>query len=388
MIRTWLGRLAALLLVGTSAAWPRAQSSDSAPRLTIITPEENGYVAGLTTLRAAVDPVDAATSVSFFVDGRQLCQLSAPPFECEWEAGRSVDEHQVRVVAALAGGGRIVRTIQTRGLGYSDSIDVNVVQVTVTVTDGRGRFVAGLSQSAFHVFEDGVPQNISHFVSEGAESVPLELIVAVDISGSMAPAMPVLKQAVKTFLGQVPDAHRVTLLGFNDNMFTLTRRTTVSADRMKAVDRLASWGATSLYDTIIRSVDMLGTQPGRKALVVFTDGEDEGSYAAISDVERRLESSDVTLYMIAQGSGLTNETLAGIMQRLATPTGGRALFTKSIAELHGAFSELLDELANQYLLGYPRSDLRRDGSWRRIKVEVDGHPYVRARQGYRAASRP
>jgi hypothetical protein len=71
------------------------------------------------------------------------------------------------------------------------------------------------------------------------------------------------------------------------------------------------------------------------------------------------------------------------MERLTTPTGGRALFTDSIDALHGAFGELLDELSNQYLLGYPRTDTRRDDAWRRIKVDVDGHPDVRARQGYR-----
>ena len=201
--------------------------------------------------------------------------------------------------------------MRTRELGYAENVDVDVVQVTVTVTDSQGRFVRGLPQSSFHVFEEGRPQSIAHFTSE---NVPLELIAAIDISGSMAPAMPKLKQAVATFLGSVPSGNQVTLIGFNDTVFTLTRRTTSPADRVKAVDRLASWGSTALYDVIIRSVDMLGSQPGRKALVVFTDGEDQGSYATIADVERRLQSSEVTLYMIAQGAGLTSEALKAIME--------------------------------------------------------------------------
>ena len=103
---------------------------------------------------------------------------------------------------------------------------------------------------------------------------------------------------------------------------------------------------------MLRGVEMLGRQTGRKALVVFTDGEDQGSHATIDDVERRLQSSDVTLYMIGQGRGVTIESLKKIMERLSTPTGGRALFTDSIDELHSAFADLLDELSNQYLLGY------------------------------------
>ena len=78
------------------------------------------------------------------------------------------------------------------------------------------------------------------------------------------------------------------------------------------------------------------------------------------------------------------EPLRKIMERLSTPTGGRAIFTDSLDELHNAFAELLDELSNQYLLGYQSSNSKRDDQYRRIKVDVDGHNDVRARQGYRA----
>jgi VWFA-related protein len=87
--------------------------------------------------------------------------------------------------------------------------------------------------------------------------------------------------------------------------------------------------------------------------------------------------------MIGQGRGVTLESLKRVMDRLASPTGGRALFTDSIDELHNAFSDLLDELGNQYLLGYVSTNNARDDAWRKIKVEVDGHHEVRARQGYR-----
>ena len=137
---------------------------------------------------------------------------------------------------------------------------------------------------------------------------------------------------------------------------------------------------------ILKGIEALGRQTGRKALVVFTDGEDQGSHATIADVERRLQASDVTLYMIGQGRGVTLAALKKVMERLANPTGGRALFTDSIDELHDAFGDLLDELSNQYLVGYPPSNSRRDDTWRRIKVDVDGYHQVRARQGYLASS--
>jgi len=207
-------------------------------KLDILSPTDEAFVSGSTWLRASVEPRGAAASVVFFVDGRQMCTVSAPPYECEWEAGRKVVEHQVRVVANLVGGGRVVRTVRTKSLGFTEMVDVDVVQVTVTVADGHGRFVRGLPRSAFKVFEDDRPQAISHFASE---DIPLELIVAIDISGSMTPAMPKLKSAVKEFLGAVPPADQVTLLGFNDNIIALTRKATDPAERVKAVDRLAPW---------------------------------------------------------------------------------------------------------------------------------------------------
>ncbi|HEY7172364.1 MAG TPA: VWA domain-containing protein [Vicinamibacterales bacterium] len=344
-------------------------------------PPADSFVSGPTQLRAVVDEALTVDSVIFFADGRQVCAVAAAPFDCEWDAGQNVVAHQMRLVVTLTSGERIIRTLRTRSLGFADKVNVEVVQVTVTVTDDHGRFVSGIPRSAFRVFEDGKPQAITYFASA---DVPLELIVAVDISGSMTPSMPKLKKAVKDFLSAVPSKDQVTLLGFNDNVFALTRKTTDPAERSRAVDRLAPWGATALYDVILRGIDMLGRQTGRKAFVVFTDGEDQGSHVTIEEVERKLQASDVTLYMIGQGRGLSQDYLKKVMHRLTVPTGGRVFTTDSVDELHGAFEELLDELSNQYLLGYPPTNTKRDDTWREIRVEVDGHKGVRARQGYRA----
>jgi len=373
MARGLLLALAGLLFAQSEAA--------PAPELEILSPAPDAYISGTTMLRATLAPSDAATRVLFSVDGKQVCDASTPPFECSWEAGPNVTAHQIRVVADLKAGGRVIRTVRTKSLGYAEKVDVDVVQVIATVMDGNGHFVTGLPRTSFHLEEDGKPQKISHF---GAEDVPLELIVACDVSGSMAPAMPKLKQAVKEFLTAVPTRDQVTLLGFNDTVFPLARRASNPADRTKAVDRLAPWGATALYDVILRSVEMLGKQPGRRAIVVFSDGEDQGSHASLGDVERRLQASDVTLYMIGQGRGVQVDALKTVMQRLVEPTGGLALFTDNIDQLHNAFSDLLEELSNQYLLGYESTNTKRDDVFRKISVHVDGQSRVRARQGYRA----
>jgi len=351
----------------------------------ILSPVADSYVSGATVLRAQVEPVDAPVIVSFFVDGRQVCSVAKAPYECEWYAGRAIVEHRIRVVAASADGteARAVATVSTKGLGYAESVEVDLVEVTVTVTDGGNKYVMGLPQQTFRVFEDGRPQTITHFASE---NVGLDLVLAVDISGSMRDSMPTMKTAVKEFLTAVSSRDRVTLLGFNDTIFPLARKATDPGERVMAVDRLACWGNTALYDVIATGINLLGRETGRKAMVVFTDGEDMGSHTSLADVERRLEASGVTLYVIGEGRALKMEMLRERMDRLARSTGGRAIVTEKIDDLRGAFAELLDELSHQYLLGYTPTNAAHDGTLRQLKVEVEGRHRIRAREAYRAPS--
>jgi VWFA-related protein len=378
--------LAAVIWAALSLAVIAQAPSKSDPIVEIRFPTDDTYLAGPVVLRALVDPPAGVERVSFQVDGREVCTIEKPPFDCEWDAGKEVEERAVRMVAYFVGGGRTARMVRTKGLGITETVDVDIVQVTVTVTDDRGEFVPGLPKSAFHVFEDGKPQEISYFASE---DVPLELVVAVDISGSMATAIPKVKSAVKAFLGAVPADHRLSLYGFNDTVFALTRSATDSpAERIKAVDRIAPWGATALYDVIVKSIETLGTRTGRKAIIVFTDGEDQGSHVTLDQVEQRLQASDVNLYLIGQGRALSVDRLKKVMERLAMPTGGRVFAMASIDELSNAFDLLLEELSHQYLIGYPPPGEIRDGKLHEIKVRVDGHNNVRARNGYRFTARP
>jgi VWFA-related protein len=282
----------------------------------------------------------------------------------------------------LKDGRRIARTVRTREVEYTETVDVDVVQVTATVTDGKGRFVRGLPRDAFRVYEDDVPQRISSFLSE---NIPLEIIVAVDVSGSMRTAMPAVKQAVKKFLSALRPADSVTLVSFNDNVFTLSRPAADLSTRLTAVDRMAPWGGTALYDVIVKSIDQLGRQTGRRALVVFTDGEDLNSRVPFEAAERRLEASDAVLYPIGQGRAPGMESLKRVLERLAEKSGGRAFFEK-LDGLDAVFARIIDELSNQYLLGYaPRTPIA-DGRWRAIRVEVPNRDVkVRTRQGYRGA---
>jgi Ca-activated chloride channel homolog len=371
---------AALLLGALTVA--RAQEPEIAVQ--IVSPNADSYLSGQTQLQAAIVPPALASRVTqlrFFANGQQVCNITdTSRLECTWDAGPEIRPHVIRVVAELRDGSRVVSSLRTKELDVAERSTVEVTQITAVVTD-RGRFVKDLPQAAFRIVEDGVPQRIAHFTAEGA---PLEMVVALDVSGSMTDAMVQLRNAVTRFLDQLGPDDQVSLVAFNDAMFTLARRETSREARARAVGRLAPWGGTALYDVVIRAFDLLSRQPGRRVLVIFSDGDDVSSHATLSNVEEAVRSSDATLFMVGLGRGARLTALKQGIERLADLSGGRSLFVDRTDRLDEPFAEIIDELSNQYLIGYESTNTARDGAWREVRVEVPGTRYtVRARQGYR-----
>jgi Ca-activated chloride channel homolog len=373
--------LAALLAVSVSSAGSaQAPETDA---LIITSPGEGSYVTGPVLLQVKPRTPASVRSVTFFADGRSVCTVVRPPFECNWDAGPGLKEHVVRAVATMVSGERLVATSRTKSAGYTETVEVEVVQVTATVTDDDGRFIKGLTRDQFRVKEDGVVQRMTAFAGE---NIPLEIVVAVDVSQSMTESMGTLKAAVRTFLKALRPTDQVTLLAFNDNIFTAARRSTDPEQRVRAVDRLAPWGGTALFDAMLTALNTVGKQPGRRALVVFSDGEDQNSVATLKRVETRLETSDATIYTIGLGRSVRDRDLAQVMARMSQMSGGRSFLIDAIQELDKVFADIVEELSNQYLLSYGSSNDARDGSWRKITVELNGLSHqVRHRQGYRAA---
>ena len=185
-----------------------------------------------------------------------------------------------------------------------------------------------------------------------------------------------------------PPIDHVTLLAFNDSVFTVSRREAPPEARLRAVDRLRSWGSTAFYDAVLRGLDLLERHRGRRALVLFTDGEDIVSHATVQDVQRRIEMSASPVYVVAQGKGMREPGLKRVLDRVAGVSGGRAFYTDSVDELDSVFTEIGEDIASQYLLAYAPSEALGDGNWRTIRVEVKGTKHsVRAREGYRATAR-
>ena len=374
-----------IALLASLAVLTASPAQDTEPRIVFEAPVDGGYISGPASVAVRIAPAGTAVkSVSLFADGTLLCTLEQAPFKCPWDAGAKVVEHLVRATAVLADGRQLRASIRTKGADYTETVDVDVVQITATVTGKGGRFVRGLKASDFKVYEDGAPQTITTFL---AENIPLELVVAVDVSGSMTKAMPTVKEAVRKFLTKLRPQDVVTVMGFNDNVFVIARPTVSLEDRLKTLDRLRPWGGTSLYDAMLKALAQMGPQAGRRVIVVFTDGEDLNSRVPLETAERGLETSDAVLYAIGQGRAPQMESLRKILIRLSDKTGGQAYF-ENLEKLDEVFDNILADLANQYLLGFVPRDAAHNGKWHDLRLEVPGKDYrVRARQGYRAPAK-
>jgi Ca-activated chloride channel homolog len=355
-----------------------ALSADT-PVVRITSPPADALLSGRVRVEAVVTPWDTAVaSMTFFANGRQICELTQPPFGCAFDAGAAVRGHHLRVVATLANGRRVVGNLRTRDPGFTERARTHAVLVPVIVLRD-GEFVRGLTRQDFQVLENGAPQAIA---SVGSENIPLELILAVDISGSMEHALDEVKPAVKRLLGKLRSGDAATLVGFNDTTFIAAEREKDPVLREQAVDLLSPWGATALYDTTVRVLDLVSREWGRRGIVLFTDGDDTASRTTREAALERVQASDAMLYTIGFGGGATVPRLRESLEQYARTTGGRAFFPRNAAELDRVFDQIVAELANQYVLSYAPPEA--GPGWRNITVKVRNcRCDVRARRGYR-----
>jgi len=339
-------------------------------------PPPNSYVSGPIILQVVYEGdggSGAIKDVAFFADSLEIC---APAFRlrCEWDAGPGVQEHAFRAVATLKAGGRVFANLRTKAVEFAQAEQVDIVQANAVVKSG-GRFIKGLTRDAFRLLDDKQPRAITDVTAGGQ----LELLLALDVSGSMKDALPDVQRAARAFLKAIGEGHHVTVVAFNDSTFTVVRRDMPLEARLQALDSLTAWGGTALYDVIAESIQKL-TGRGRKALVVFSDGEDRSSRVTYTDLQRLIDESDATLFTVGLGRGVSQADLRKKLEELAEASGGLALFADNPDKLSEPFAEIIETLSNQYTLSF---EPRRDGKYHELTVQVPGRDArIRARRGY------
>jgi Ca-activated chloride channel homolog len=272
-------------------------------------------------------------------------------------------------------------------------VDVDVVSVTAVVYDKAGRFVRGLGPKDIEVLEDHVPQDVSYFreaAGAGEVRIPLSVALVLDCSGSMRHNMRFLQEGALTFVNKLEEVDSALVVSFNESVKGSAEFTADSGRLEQFVEGLEAWGGTSLYDAIHYGLGRIRDQPGRKAIIVFSDGADTTSSMKEQEVIDYARSVEATVYSIGiKGeSGMLARSPRGFLRRVAQETGGQYFFPDKVGDLIKIFAGISDELHNHYLLAYtPKRPP--DGTWREIEIRLRERKdaEVRVRKGYFAVKR-
>jgi Ca-activated chloride channel homolog len=283
-------------------------------------------------------------------------------------------------------------------------IPVRRVRLPITVTDKKGQFVPGLTQNDFVVLEDKIAQQIETFSDDLSLVLPLYVAVLMDTSPSTAGKLKFQQESAMNFIQTVvrPRKDRV-LFGTFDDEITLLQDFTDKLDLLdKAVFGVKKMGKqTALFDAIWQFCDeKMRSVPGRRVLLIVSDGEDTYSRANLRDAIDIAQRTETTIFAISTKAGFLS-TVPGVeagqvsdkkdrdLQTLAEETGGIAFFTGDMLSLERSFTKISKELRAQYLVTYNPTNKSYDGTFRKIDVKLAegrGDLKVRTKRGYKAIS--
>ena len=292
-------------------------------------------------------------------------------------------------------------------------VNVNVVQLFFNVKDKHGALIPNLTKSDFDIAEDGKPQTIKYFTAES--NLPLTIGMMIDSSGSQRNVIDMEKEVGGAFLRQIlTDKDEAFVISFDISVDLLqdftrdTRRLQAALNKAKVnvdfTSGIPGMGGgpvptqnapgTLLYDAVYLSAhDMLSKEVGRKAMILLTDGQDEGSRLKIQDAIEAAQKADSIVYVLLcadrgfyGGFGYSGE---GEMRRLTEQTGGRVINVgNKFDKLKEAFDQIAAELRSQYNIGYTPTNTKLDGSYRKIEIKNKQNYKIQARSGYYAGHNP
>jgi VWFA-related protein len=292
-------------------------------------------------------------------------------------------------------------------------VNVNVVQLFFNVKDKKGALIPGLKKEDFHILEDGKPQTIKYFAAES--NLPLTLGILIDSSGSQARVLDMEKEVGGDFLSQIlRDKDLAFVISFDVDVdllqdFTNSVRLLKTALNTAKINTGGGGGTgipglgggtiptqgtprgTLLYDAVyLASHDELAQQVGRKAMILLTDGEDQGSRLKIRDAIEAAQKSDSIVYVLLCADrgfyGFGGYSGDREMKKLTEETGGRVIEVgNKFEKLKQGFDQIANELRSQYNIGYTPINSKLDGSYRKVQIQTDNKDYrIQARAGYYA----
>lgn len=273
-------------------------------------------------------------------------------------------------------------------------VKTDLVSLTLTVTDPYGRYVSGLSKSAFTIFDNNQEQEITYFSDADA---PVSIGILFDVSGSMSgEKVSKARKALERFIGTSHPSDEYFLIAFNNRAQLLMDRTRDGEAVLRKLTLVKPKENTALYDAVYLGVERVtrGTHQ-KRAMLIISDGQDNASRYNFGEVRRLMKESDVVTYAVgimdrsdsASSLGMQGQAF---LDELSSVTGGKSFYPQTDIEMDEIFERIALELRNQYSIGYIPKDFQPDGKWRKVKVKIKpprGLPRltVRSREGYYAS---
>ncbi|REJ79646.1 MAG: VWA domain-containing protein [Acidobacteria bacterium] len=345
----------------------------------IVSPEPGADVAGATEVEARLrTPRDASLdSLTFYWKERRIESLREPPFTATVDLPVGEPDGFLRVEARLSDGRTAEDVLLVNQGGFGEQIGVELVELYVVATDRSSKPVLGLDEDVFEVYEDGRRQEIESF--EAAGNLPLTIGLAIDSSSSLFLRMPEVQQAATRFVRSLSTRRdRAFLIGFGTEP-RIVARTTRDLRRIEdAVRGLEPYGTTAVWGAIDMALQQLDGIDGRKALVVFYDGDDEDEERYFERSLRLARRANVPIYLVLMndmaartaGRSLSSRSFVGKLERITRAGGGRVFYVRKDQELDPIFDAISEELRSHYLLTY-YPEIRPGGPlWRPVEVRI------------------
>ncbi len=260
-------------------------------------------------------------------------------------------------------------------------VDARLVEVPATILDIRGHYVDGLKRDDFQIIENNQLQKIKYFESN-AES--LTCAILLDTTGSMESALPHVKNAVSRLVDQLGPGDSVAIYSFAEHLVLHQDFTKDRAAAKRSVLQLRAGGGTAFFDALSELSQEVSRQSGKKAIVVFTDGDDNASVLTAQSAVNRAKKDGILMFSIAEGEATKSPKLKKILTDLSKSTGGETYEVKELRGIEEVFYKISSELRHIYLLSYQPPSEPANGKWRNIQVIVgDSKQYrIRAKEGY------
>ena len=326
------------------------------------------YVSSLRA-RADVDVPEGATldRLEFYLNEDLTSTLYQEPFVQPIQIPAGAGVSYVRAVAHLSDGNTAEDLVFINSPSDFEQIEVQFVELFISVTDRRGRPIDGLAQGDFTVFEDGQLQTVSRF--ERVVDLPIHVGVLIDNSASMRNSLDITRRAALGFFEQaVTPRDRAAVITFNRFPQLAVRLTNDLRELGSGLAGLVAEGQTALYDSLIFSLYHFAGVTGQRAILLLSDGKDEVSRFSFEDTLEYARRAGVTIYAI--GLGIDEAGARRRLDRLSTQTGGKSYFVRDPDSLDEIYATVQRELRSQYFLAYQSSSTRDDDGFRRIKVDV------------------